>query len=308
MAEQTYLAPIDQLYELNSEIYDIADTFPSPLIVVGGQAVNYWLNFFNITESLSNEELLTATSVDIDYCGKKDVFKACASSWDVKFNIPDINSATPEIGNSVLKNAITDEIKSSDGALFIDISDLAEHNTLSPNIVDFLPVPAGFKKLDFEHSRLIQHTSMFKFPSAFNHTSHPNLRILNPIGCLKSRMLNLKILKRVKDPKVEVARIKLLIIPIGYFLQLSLIQHGYRPTRKYIKLLMILTKSKQGINLRIIHGVDLSIILLNLVENHKDHLPNGFCDTEFPDWIKSVDEKYSRLLHLKLNQTHFPKK
>jgi hypothetical protein len=288
------LVPTDQLFELNREIYPILGTFSHPLIVVGGQAVSYWLAYYDIDNTLTDEQRLQATSVDIDYCGTKQDFERCSDIWNVAFDIPVISEATPEIGHSVLRDKITQNIKEHNGALFVDIIEWEEHHKPAPNVVDILRTPAGFEYIDFQNKRLLQHSSLFEFPSEFELKLHPKLRILNPIGCLKSRLLNYWLLSRVKNPSKEVARIKLLITPVIYFLTEQLNENGYREIRKYLDLYMILIKSQASMKLLISEGVDLLIGFSFFVEENKAILPPNFVENEFVRWKSGVEKKIER--------------
>ncbi|ENM5844836.1 hypothetical protein NTH33_000759 [Vibrio mimicus] len=298
------LVPTDQLFELNREIYPILDSFSHPLIVVGGQAVSYWLAYYDISDTLTDEQRLYATSVDIDYCGTKQDFAKCSDAWNVHFNIPSISDATPEIGHSILRDKITQNIKEHDGALFLDIIEWEESHTESPNVVDILKTPAGFDSIDFENKRLEQHSSIFEFPKEFQLAPHPKLRILNPIGCLKSRLLNYLLLPRVKMPIKEVGRIKLLISPVIIFLTEHLIENGYRSTRKYIDLYMNLVKSKASMKLLTLEGVDLSIGLAFFVEKNSHLLPPSFIDNEFKLWRSGLDKKTERKIKQFMDYKH----
>ena len=288
------LVPTDQLFELNREIYPILDTFAHPLIVVGGQAVSYWLAYYDIEDTLTDEQRLQATSVDIDYCGTKQDFEKCSDTWNVDFDIPSISDATPEIGHSILRDKITKNIKEHNGALFVDIIEWQEYHNQIPNVVDILRTPAGFRNIDFENKRLQQHSSPFEFPSEFKLELHEKLRILNPIGCLKSRLSNYRLLSGVKNPTKEVARIKLLIEPIIYFLTDQLHENGYRETRKYLDLYMILIESQASMKLLIFEGVNLLIGFSYFVKENTGILPSKFVDTEFALWKSGVEMKIKR--------------
>lgn len=288
------LVPTDQLFELNREIYPILDTFAHPLIVVGGQAVSYWLAYYDIEDTLTDEQRLQATSVDIDYCGTKQDFEKCSDTWNVDFDIPSISDATPEIGHSILRDKITKNIKEHNGALFVDIIAWQEYHNQIPNVVDILRTPAGFRNIDFENKRLQQHSSPFEFPSEFKLELHEKLRILNPIGCLKSRLSNYRLLSGVKNPTKEVARIKLLIEPIIYFLTDQLHENGYRETRKYLDLYMILIESQASMKLLIFEGVNLLIGFSYFVKENTGILPSKFVDTEFARWKSGVEMKIKR--------------
>ncbi len=292
---QNILSPLDQLIFLNKQAYPVLDKLAKPLIVIGGQAINYWLTYYNVIEKLTEEEELTATSYDIDYCGQLDDFLKCAESWNVQFDKPNIDDNSPELGHSLLLNIDTNQIKEEDGALFVDFFEYLFNEKEEPNVVDLLPIPIGFKSIDFKSSRLIQHTIPFQFPDTIDLEPHPNLLILNPIGCLKSRIQNLFELRAVKNPKVELMRIKLLSFPVEYFISEQLEYSGYRKTRPFIQLLMTMAKTRIGFDLAIKHGVDLSLWLSHIIEKNKEYFPTQFLEKEFPYWLTGYVNKLERL-------------
>jgi hypothetical protein len=289
-----YLEPLEQLFELNKEIYPILDDLSDPLIVIGGQAINYWLYYFDCINELTDIQRISAASVDIDYASSHIEFEKISKVWHVKFNKAPIDHATPEIGNFVLRDKVTNQIKKSNGALFLDIAAF-EKRQISPNQVDIFHLPYGFRTIDFKATRLDQHTSHFEFPSDYNLDTHENLRVLNPIGCLKSRILNWSKLSKVKKPQFELERIKILARPCIYFIGNHLEKYGYRRSRKYIDLLMILCKQKSGINLAIEQSVFIYQLLEQITTNYSDYLPQEFIDVELPRWIEGLKEKIERL-------------
>lgn len=289
-----HLSPLDQLFLLNKEIYDQLDALEKPIIVVGGQAVSYWLEYYSQLHTITDIDRAQATSVDVDYCGTKGDFLILTDKWKVTFNIAPMEHSTPEIGNSVLKDRYTDKIKETDGLMFVDIGAWVEERGEEPNQVDLLELPMGFKNIDFQCKRLKQHTTHFEFPDEFELVPNDNLLILNPIGCIKSRMLNYKFLKRVKDPTRELERIRLLIPSVALFLQISLMDDGYKQTRKYIDLLMILAKSSLGMDIRYHQGIDLSAILDFLAHAQNERLPKEFINTELPKWRAGIESKFEK--------------
>lgn len=289
-----HLSPLDQLFYLNKEIYGQLNKLEKPIIVVGGQAVSYWIEYFSSLYTVTDVDRAQATSVDVDYCGARDDFLVLTDKWKVNFNIAPMEHSTPEIGNSILRDRNTEKIKETEGLMFVDIGAWVENQGEEPNQVDLLELPMGFKGIDFQYKRLQQHTVKFEFPDEFQLEPNENLLILNPIGCMKSRMLNYKFLKRVKDPVREIERIKLLIPPVALFLQASLIDNGYKETRKYIDLLMILAKSALGMEIRYYQGIDLSGILDFLADAQRSLLPIQFINDELPQWRAGVERKFDR--------------
>lgn len=289
-----YLAPLDQLFSLSEEIYSELDGLNKPLIVIGGQAVNYWIEYYDLDSNLTDKQRAQASSVDIDLCGSKEDFIAITDKWEVTFRKPPIDQATPEQGICLLVNKVTERIKESDGLLYLDIGELLNTGDIQPNQVDFLSEPNGFKAIDFKNSRLLQHTDELKFPAEFKLNSHPNLKILNPIGCIKSRMSNYYSLKAVRNPELELARINLLRAPLSMFLQESLLTNGFKITQKYLSLAMKLAKSNLGMEIAILHGIDLSLPLSHFVEQQKASLPKEFVSEQFHRWVRGFEKKRER--------------
>ncbi|WP_105259231.1 hypothetical protein [Pseudoalteromonas sp. T1lg88] len=288
--EVEHLAPTDQLVYLNEEIYPILDTLESPMIVIGGQAVAYWLAYYGIDQDLEEHIGLQATSYDIDYCGKKEDFQKLTSIWGVDFETPDIDHNTPELGRSILLNSMK-EIKDHKGSLYLDFFEYLFHSKQEPNVVDLLQLPAGFSKIDFENNRLEQHTVEFLFPEQFNLEPHSKLRILNPIGCLKSRMKNLFELSHTKNPEVELVRIKLLLPAIEMFLTEQLQEKGYREFRKPFDLLMQIAKTKQGFKLDVDHQVSLAGFINHFADVQGERLPKELLSKEIPRWMEGYDKR-----------------
>lgn len=288
-----HLAPLDQVFHLCKEIYEHLDDLSGPVIVIGGQSISYWLEYFDHARSLNDHERALATSVDVDFCGAKQDFITLTERWRVHFRSPSPDQATPELGISILTHMDTGKIKDTDGLMYVDIGAWIDSKLEEPNQIDFLSLPIGFQLHDFKNNRLLQHTEMFEFPDEFKLAPVENLRVLNPIACIKSRMLNYQYLKKVKRPDRELERIVLLIAPAVLFLQSTLLEFGYRYTRKYLDLLMILSKSRIGMELRY-QGVDLSIILMFFVEVQSDNLPRKFVDEEFVYWVDGLERKFKR--------------
>ncbi|MCG6316695.1 hypothetical protein K6U66_02655 [Vibrio alginolyticus] len=290
-----HLAPLDQVFHLCKEIYTHLDQLNRPVIIIGGQSISYWLEYYDYVSALSDADRALATSVDVDFCGSKADFLVLTERWNVKFRVPNIDQSTPEVGISVLLHRDTGKIKETDGLMYVDIGAWINKQQEEPNQVDFLELPMGFEGHDFKHGRLLQHTELFEFPSEFELAPVDNLRVLNPIACIKSRMLNYQYLKKAKDPERELDRINLLILPTALFLQSSLLEFGYRHTRKYIDLLMVLAKSRIGMELKY-QGIDLSEVLVFFVDVQSKNLPRKFIDNEFVYWLDGLERKFERKL------------
>ena len=112
---------------------------------------------------------------------------------------------------------------------------------------------------------------------------------------MKSRIQNLFKLRAVKNPQVELMRIKLLSFPVDYFTSEQLENNGYRKTRPFIQLLMTMAKTKIGFDLAIKYGIDLSLWLSNIIEKNNEYFPSQFLEKEFPFWLTGYVNKLERL-------------
>lgn len=299
-----HLPPIDQLFYLCHEIYDKLESLEKEVIVIGGQSVNYWIHYYESVYPVSETDLARATSIDVDFSASREDFLKLTEAWKVKFNIPPMEQATPEIGNSLLCDIETKKIKEADGKLYVDMATWLNETKEKPNQVDLLQMPTGFKLTDFQGNSLLQHAEMLSFPDQFDRKPHKKLLILNPIGAFKSRLFNYSLLKRVKPPGLEVERMKLLVVPVILFLQEKLISDGYRYTRTYIDLWMKIAKSKNGVDLAINEGIDLVQALHFVAKHQSDLLPDDFLNKELPSWTDGVERKISRKFDIKNNLTN----
>lgn len=290
-----YLAPLDQLLILSDQVYDSLEDLSKPLIVIGGQAINYWINYFQLTSQISDIDLLSATSYDIDYSCSSADFELLAKSWNVETRKPSIDDITPELGNILLIDSTTNSIKAFEGAKFVDYYEVTYHNREAPNVVDALELPHGFKRNDFLGRKLEQHTSALNFPDELGRDAHPMLRILNPIGCLKSRLHNLMSLSHVKNSDNEKVRIKLMLLSIIEFLSDELSLGGFKHVKKYIDLLLLISKTHLGFKLDCVYGLDIPATIEIFIEKNRAQVPDKFVNFELALWKNGYDKKRKRM-------------
>ncbi len=283
-----FLSPLEQLYELNREIYTQLDDIQYPLIVVGGQAIHYWLDYYEIIEP----KIQQIYSVDIDYVAKLDDIRQLNQKWKSQLSEASDNPP-PSLALILLENDLH-QIKQIDGALFIDIDKFSK-NEIKPNLIDFIDRPKGFsvKDLDIEKGLTI-HTVPFKFPPEFNLEPHQNLRILTPIACLKSRLANYK-KPPIKPPKLERMRIQALMNPISYYLQDQLEEIGFRNLKKQINLLIELIETPESIELSIKYNIHLLEILNFLKTSEIEGLPEDFVNQELTKKITHIESRIQKI-------------
>jgi hypothetical protein len=209
-----YLNPIDQLFELNRELIPLLDKFEHSIIVVGGQALYYWINYYHDFHVQIYDEQIE--SIDIDYAAKLNDARQLPKGWNIDVYNEAKDSPPPSLATILLTNK--GKIKNKDGSLFIDTDEYLRKNQLKANIVDIIDFPIGFSHKDFNDSKKLElYTECFEYPKKWECPPNPKLRILNPISCLKSRLCNIS--AEIKDIQTEKERIKAIRIPIHAFLE-----------------------------------------------------------------------------------------
>ena len=79
-----YLTPLEQLHALNLELYPVLDQCNGNLLVVGGQSVAYWIEYYSEQIQTTAENTRAAQSVDIDYVAFKTDVQNMANCWKVE--------------------------------------------------------------------------------------------------------------------------------------------------------------------------------------------------------------------------------
>jgi hypothetical protein len=280
------LSPLDQLYQLNREAYVKLDDIEQPLIVVGGQAISYWLDYYGLSE---REQV---RSVDIDYVAKLSDIRQLNQTWKSLLQEAG-NHPPPSLALILLEDNVSHEIKQAEGALFVDIDKYAK-NEIKPNLIDFIDRPKGFSSDDMNPEKgLALHTVLFRFPSEYHLEPHQNLKILTPIACLKSRLANHS-KPPIKPPQLERIRIRALMSPIIYYIQDQLDEIGFRNLKEQIDLLSALIASPESIRLYVEHDIHLLEILEFFIDNKIEGLPEKFIAQELPRKIKYIENKIQK--------------
>lgn len=284
------LMPLEQLQELSKELLPIVNSLSSPLIIVGGQAVSYWMDYYKEAIQGLNTEQIASSDIDFMMTNRPDIVEI-AKTWDVEPQFAGEATQPPSVAIALLHGPDGQDIKtSSSGAKFIDMDAFELEGTLNPNIVDFIDSPAGFERdeLISTHKRALL-TQRYEFPQ--NSTdSNDNLLILNPIGCLKSRIANL--LKTNKPKEIEVLRIKALCFPIYFFIQDLYIDHEPKHVKRYLKLLSEIICSESGVQVFTHYGTDLRPALIDTL--NLPNQPDKFYSEELPRFIAKLNDKFER--------------
>lgn len=201
------LHPLEQLDILNNQVKDLINF---PLIVVGGQAIAYWIwkyqKAFNYNV-FSNKKLF---SYDIDYVASKENLKQLSEIWNIQLQMND-HGQPPSIGIMLAKDKYN-KIKEYKGLKFYN------EEIDMPNIIDFIFSPAGF---DYNIIKKLPEKYFLKY---FDSDSS-SIFILSPLGCLKSRLAN--IYQNIKRSTIflEIERVHSLNVTFIAF-QLEILDSG----------------------------------------------------------------------------------
>ena len=213
-------------------------------ILVGGQCLLVWATYF---ESLGNENLQVATR-DIDLMGNRDVVRRLEKVLNVKPMIPEFDHVTPEVG--VFHVPLNGEYL----------------------IVDVLGYVAGLSTVELE-----------KYSTSFNYEGK-TIRLLNPIGMLKSRVGNVLILGRTGEHSMSQLRSSIKIVNL--FIS-ALLNTGYSYARKDINALLNYASSRDGLRLYKEYGID---ILDALPKDHSNY-PAEYINKQLPLMMSRIEKK-----------------
>jgi len=280
---------------LNRELIPLLDEFESLIIVVGGQALYYWIDYYYDFHDKTHDEQIE--SVDIDYVAKLNDARKLPKIWNVDVYNEAKDSPPPSLATILLRNK--DEIKNKDGSFFIDTDEYLRKNELKPNIVDIIDRPTGFSHRDFTDNKKIElNTECFEYPKKWQCPSNPKLRILNPVSCLKSRLSNIS--AKIKDIQTEKERIKAIRVPIHAFLEQKFKTNEFRAAKKYMDYFLEVIESSDGLKMETLHAVSL----LNIVKSLKDdvlnklRLPEKYLSLDLQNSINRIDNKISKKMRV----------
>ncbi|MCL1126618.1 hypothetical protein [Shewanella surugensis] len=159
-----------------------------PIVIVGGQSVSYWLDFYSA--SLNGAKAQTA-SVDIDFVANRNSVKQITKVWNIDVKFAGIDVPPPSVAIAQLIDRDSNKIKMSRGLQFIDVDMYENEGYKKANLVDFIDFPSGFTRKEFLGKSKTIITAQYEFSIKSGLKSHENLLILNPFGCLISRVSNI---------------------------------------------------------------------------------------------------------------------
>ena len=210
-----------------------------PAILVGGQSLTFWVDFFKIPVPKSNTPYLTQ---DADVLATKHDARIFATELHGTLNIPKPGDHTP--------NTAIVTYKTADGRTLF---------------VDFMGTLIGLTNEEIRKTAV-----------EFEHPEYGFIRILHPTLVLKSRIVNLHRLQSKRDTNgIEQARLAVLVAKAFFENYISLGLAGINPDRYLVdrvKWLGKLALSDAGIYVFAQWGIDvMEAAPRNLITNKKFH-------------------------------------
>jgi hypothetical protein len=210
-----------------------------PAILVGGQSLTFWVDFFKIPVPKSNTPYLTQ---DADVLATKHDARIFATELHGTLNIPKPDDHTP--------NTAIVTYNTPDGRTLF---------------VDFMGTLIGLTNQEIRKTAV-----------EFEHPEYGFIRILHPTLVLKSRIVNLHRLQSKRDTNgIEQARLAVLAVKAFFENYISLGLAGTNPDRylvERVKWLGKLAFSDAGIYVFTQWGIDvIEAAPKNLITNKKFH-------------------------------------
>lgn len=276
------LHPLEQLEILNREISNV--NLSHPIIVVGGQAVAYWIwkyqNMFK-HEVLSDKRLF---SYDIDYTCFVDDIRLLSEAWNIPYYL-NKNGQPPSIGILLTKYK-NGKIKQYDNKYFYN------ENIKDANIIDIIDSPAGFDK-----KYLYNNINMLCEPYFRN---NQNIVILNPIACLRARLFNIYGNVKRSSINLEIERIRSLNVTILCFLVNKISTNNSKLVFKYFNLFKETILNSQVAKIDAKYDLYLRSVL-NYFIRHKANFINKDNEDFFNKFLPYSLNSYDKLRSHKIN-------
>lgn len=192
---------------------------------------------------------LNIATRDIDLLGNKEIVRKLETLLNVRASIPGFDDATPEVG--VFRIPINGEDKI---------------------VIDVLSNIAGLNKREVE-----------KYKISFT-VEGKTVNVLNPVGMLKSRIANVIVLRR-KD-KHSLSQLKATIKIVNHFIK-TLLDNGYRFSRKEIQDVLEMAEHRDGIKLYSALDIDL----LDAIPKAHTAYPSEFLSRHLPARLARIEKK-----------------
>lgn len=276
------LHPLEQLEILNRQIRGLK--LSNPIIVVGGQAVAYWIWKYQQMfkhNVLSDKRLF---SYDIDYtCSVEDI-PLLSNSWNIPYYL-NTNGQPPSVGILLTKDK-NGKIKQYQDRYFYNES------IKDANIIDIIYTPAGFDK-----KYLYNNINILCEPYFDNCNS---IFILNPIACLRARLFNIYGNVKRSSINLEIERIRSLNVTILCFLVNKISTNDSKLVFKYFNLFKETILNSQVAKIDAKYDLYLRSVL-NYFIRHKVSFINKDNEDFFNKFLPYSLNSYDKLRSHKIN-------
>ncbi|WP_444994242.1 hypothetical protein [Aliikangiella sp. IMCC44359] len=216
------------------------------VVLVGGQCLLIWAVHY---ESQGHNNLQVATE-DVDILGTKKTVQKLEKLLNTRAAIPGWGDMTPEVG--VFKVPVAGGKKLT---------------------IDVLSTVAGLNKMEVE-----------KY-SAELELGSTTIKVLNPVGMLKTRIANVITLRR-RD-KHSMDQLKACVKITGHFIESLLSGGGYRFASKEIADILYMAENRDGIQIFSQFGID---ILDSIPKSHINY-PESFKSRHLAACMTRIERK-----------------
>ncbi|WP_404369215.1 hypothetical protein ACIHQR_06145 [Corallococcus coralloides] len=240
----------------------LGDLATSKLVLVGGQAVNFWVDYYRRQGrlvGLGDEAPLT--SKDIDFCADREDVARCAVRLNGKYRLPTIDDHTPSVG------LVT----------FLDDQGIER-------VIDFIDSPYGLKAAEVH--RTAQQIDLF---DGEDQPTGESFLVMHPVWCMKSRVSNTMELPGYATPHA-LRQLRASVACAREFL-FDLLEAGeYRAVFKLNEQIFSFCHwTDAGRMVQLVHGVDpFDAVVVD------PRLPESFLQHRYPqmvDWLKARRER-----------------
>lgn len=230
------------------------------IVLVGGQAVNFWADYYSSRVLALAQEYFT--SKDIDFCGDRTAVRLCAERLGGQFRLAGMDDHTPNTG------IVT----------FID-----EHGI--KRIIDFIDQPYGLRAGDVRKTAL-----PIEVLDEDGNPTGVGFKVMHPVWCMMSRVCNTMGLPGYATSHA-LKQLRASVLCAREFL-LDLVEgEEYRAVIKLNeRIFKFCHDSDPGLRVKSAHGIDpFDAVVVD------DRLPEVFRQRRYPQMVSWLKAKRKRL-------------
>jgi hypothetical protein len=233
----------------------------SSVVLIGGQAVNFWASYYAEKLPPDLAALAPFASKDVDFCGLRAAVTECARRLGGQAILATLDDATPNTGV----------------VAFVD--DDGVHRS-----IDFLANPGGL-----EYGETLETSVGAQILDEEGHPTGASFRVMHAVLCLESRAFNVANLPGY-DGQHAVEQLRAAIACAHEFLVDLMTQNGgVRSVLKLNERIFGLAAYRAGLEVFVRHGIDVfEAVLLD------DALPEKFRTVRYSQMRAFVGERRNR--------------